>query len=198
MTSDYSWDAADCFLPNDGAAQVDNIRVYLDTVLEHESTSDSGDTAQWAEGLVGVGDFAALRPGLTTIEICPDRVESISPDLVHRRRHRARCRSLTNANNPEYPYVVNYNGGRAGVGGKIFNVAISPELTWPGGDYKQAILEFTGTCTRIKGTGDSTSRRSSFCDPPMKPSAIRDGANGSLTGARSTGAGRGRIGYASI
>lgn len=143
-TSDAAWSDSDCSYPSHGLAQIDNIEVLFGGVRQSLDDFQPGSPLRWAEMRPqGVGDFSKAWPLLADLDPSSDngtpQFAFIDDGVVV--PGTGGSLGMTWTYGPG-GYVVNLEGGLAGVGYALDNHIWSPPLDWPAGAYDGGSLEF--------------------------------------------------------
>ncbi len=136
--SDSRYDDLDCLSPSHGAAQIDDIAVYLNGSPATFDDFEAGSAVNWIqEEFAGVGDFASLRNNLGDLDPCRDnrsfQVTFIDDGLVVPGTGGTPC--ITWCYGPG-GYIVNNTGGLLADDTRdwfIHNRIVSPPIPWISG-----------------------------------------------------------------
>ncbi len=149
VISDSGWSDEDGMWPTDGAAQVDNIRVYINGVLV-TSNGDDGvatfsdvgggqfDREGWTPSAADfVGDFGKVMPQLRDVDPCRDNLSpqiGFVDDGTPPNNGAGQSTGGTISSNWNYgvigSWVLNYNGGLTNGLVPLNNEWWSPEIDW--------------------------------------------------------------------
>jgi hypothetical protein len=140
--SDDVWSDQDGIYPTDGACQLDDLRVTVDSALATFDDFEPGHAPAWTAFVSGVGDFGHLASGLQDLDPCAQNTSwqlcfvddgEVVPDTGGSPGGQW-CYGPGG-------YVLNSNGGMGGADGRLDNAAVSPALAWPEG-CDQALVAF--------------------------------------------------------
>ncbi len=148
VRSDGGWSDEDCSWPTAGACQIDEIIVTTSQdgqadVVSYTDFQD-GTFGDWYITYVdGVGDFAALWSGLRDLDPCATntsrQVAFIDDGLVVPGTGGTRCVDWCYGPGG---YIVNNDGGLAGIGSHLENDIRSPVMSRPGGAAEGCRFDF--------------------------------------------------------
>ncbi len=141
--SDETWSDEDGLYLTDGACQIDDIRVVVDSVEATFDDFEPGSDVHWfPRDFIGAGAFAQLFQDLAHLDTCRDNgtivVAFVDDGLVVPGTGGSPC--VTWCYGPG-GYVVNSTGGRLGDEGAIDTGVQSPPLAWPDA-HDDLLLEF--------------------------------------------------------
>jgi FlgD Ig-like domain len=147
VLSDGAADDSDCQYPTNGAMQVDDITVTMDNDVGPGTYFDDFEDntlGNWVvEFPLGVGDYSHIRTDLKDADDCLSNYTPamcfLADDIMAAQGLPAEIGYVWTYGNGGY--VVNTQGGLAGIGYRMHNVVISPPAAWPPG-YPGGSFEF--------------------------------------------------------
>jgi hypothetical protein len=134
-TSDSGYSDDGCLFPSSGFAQVDNVSVFFDGVLQTADDFETGNPVHWVNAAPpAVGNFAKVWPRLFDIDACNENPSPqwafIDDGVVVPGTGGSLGQSWTYGPGG---FVVNTTGGLAGPTYGLHTEAWSPPIDWPAG-----------------------------------------------------------------